>query len=154
SLPFPQLPADGAGAGGRFEDGEARGLVDTCRALRPDDIVILARAADLAATARLAGVLSELPVSLHMVPVDATDILGSATLGEVGALVTVQLLHPPLSAFDRGVKRVFDAVAAAAGLLLLSPLFLLVSIAIKLDSPGPVFFRQTRHGYNNEPIRV
>jgi len=39
-------------------------------------------------------------------------------------------------------------------LIILSPLFLIVSIAIKLDSRGPVFFRQKRHGFNNEPIRV
>ena len=37
---------------------------------------------------------------------------------------------------------------------MLSPLFLIVSIAIKLDTPGPIFFRNTRHGFNNEKIRV
>ena len=43
---------------------------------------------------------------------------------------------------------------ATIGLIVLSPLFLVVSIAIKLDTPGPIFFRKTRHGFNNEPIRV
>jgi lipopolysaccharide/colanic/teichoic acid biosynthesis glycosyltransferase len=43
-------------------------------------------------------------------------------------------------------KRIFDFTAALVGLLLLSPLFLLVGIWIKLDSPGPVFFRQQRVG--------
>jgi lipopolysaccharide/colanic/teichoic acid biosynthesis glycosyltransferase len=49
-------------------------------------------------------------------------------------------------------KRAFDIVAAAVGLALLSPTFLLASIAIKIDSPGPVFRPQMRHGYNNESI--
>ena len=60
----------------------------------------------------------------------------------------------PITPFDRAVKRAFDIVAAIVGLILLSPLFVIVSLAIKLDSPGPVLFRQARHGYNNEPIRV
>lgn len=46
------------------------------------------------------------------------------------------------------IKRIVDLLAAAAGLLLLSPLFLLVALLIKLESPGPVFFRQERVGRN------
>jgi lipopolysaccharide/colanic/teichoic acid biosynthesis glycosyltransferase len=45
-------------------------------------------------------------------------------------------------------KRIFDFAAALAGLVLLSPLFLLVALWIKADSPGPVFFRQQRVGKN------
>jgi lipopolysaccharide/colanic/teichoic acid biosynthesis glycosyltransferase len=56
--------------------------------------------------------------------------------------------------FSRAAKRAFDIVTATAGLILLSPMFLLVSIAIKTDSRGPVFHSQTLHGYNNENIRV
>jgi exopolysaccharide biosynthesis polyprenyl glycosylphosphotransferase len=56
--------------------------------------------------------------------------------------------------FDRVIKRGFDILTAVAGLIVLSPLFLIVSIAIKLDSRGPLLFRQTRHGFNNERIQV
>jgi len=129
-------------------------LAQLCRAQKIDDVVILAPSADLRASAKLADTLCELPVTLHMIPADAEDLLSSAQLGELGALVTIQLLQPPLSSFDRVMKRVFDIAAAGAGLLLLSPVLALVALAIKLDSRGPVFFRQTRHGYNNETIRV
>jgi Undecaprenyl-phosphate glucose phosphotransferase len=129
-------------------------LIATCRKLRPDDIVILANAAELARSASLADALSELPVSVHVIPTDSRELLGSAQLGDLGSLVTIQLLQAPLSPFDLLIKRVFDVGAAIAGLLFLSPLLLITSIAIKLDSKGPVFFRQTRHGYNNESIRV
>src|ERR1043166_9915313 len=44
------------------------------------------------------------------------------------------------------LKRCLDVVGAIAGLVLLSPVFLIVAIAIKLDTPGPVFFRQQRVG--------
>ena len=46
------------------------------------------------------------------------------------------------------LKRTLDLIASGVALLVLSPLFAVVAIAIKLDSPGPVFFRQTRMGHN------
>ena len=52
------------------------------------------------------------------------------------------------------MKRLFDVVASGVGLLLLSPLFLLVAIWIKLDSPGPVFYRQVRVGQHNQDFRI
>jgi len=52
------------------------------------------------------------------------------------------------------VKRIFDVTASGLGLLLLSPLFLIVAIWIRLDSPGPVFYRQTRVGRYNKDFRL
>src|ERR1700686_4961403 len=60
----------------------------------------------------------------------------------------------PVFLFSRAAKRVFDIVAATVGLILLSPTFLLVAIAIKIDSRGPVFHPQTVYRCNNENIRV
>ena len=51
-------------------------------------------------------------------------------------------------------KRLFDVVAASFGLLLLSPLFLVVAIAIRRSSPGPVFFRQVRVGLRGAPFSM
>lgn len=51
-------------------------------------------------------------------------------------------------------KRLFDMVASGIGLVLLTPLFLIVAIWIKCDSPGPVFYRQTRVGKNNKDFRI
>lgn len=52
------------------------------------------------------------------------------------------------------LKRTFDILASAAGLLLLSPLFLVVALWIKCDSRGPVFYRQTRVGRGNKDFRL
>ncbi|GGB80568.1 MULTISPECIES: exopolysaccharide biosynthesis polyprenyl glycosylphosphotransferase [Henriciella] len=52
------------------------------------------------------------------------------------------------------VKRAADLVFASLMLVAFSPLLLLTALAIKLESPGPVFFRQKRHGFNNQIIRV
>ncbi len=51
-------------------------------------------------------------------------------------------------------KRAFDLVVASLALLLLAPLFALIALAIKLDSPGPVFFRQERVGRHGVPFRI
>ena len=52
------------------------------------------------------------------------------------------------------MKRLFDMVASGCGLLVLSPVFLVVAIWIKLDSMGPVFYRQVRVGYNSKDFKI
>ena len=52
------------------------------------------------------------------------------------------------------MKRLFDLMASGLGLIILSPLFLIIAIWIKLDSPGPVFYRQVRVGMNNKDFRI
>ena len=52
------------------------------------------------------------------------------------------------------LKRLFDVAASAAGLLLLAPLLLAIALWIRLDSPGPVFFRQERVGLRGQPSRI
>lgn len=52
------------------------------------------------------------------------------------------------------MKRLFDIIASGLGLIVLSPLFLILAIWIKLDSKGPVFYRQVRVGLNNKDFRI
>jgi lipopolysaccharide/colanic/teichoic acid biosynthesis glycosyltransferase len=63
---------------------------------------------------------------------------------------------PParLSPSDLLLKRTVDIVGAAFGLVLLAPLLVVVAVLIKLDSPGPVFFRQTRMGRGDRCFRI
>ncbi len=60
----------------------------------------------------------------------------------------------PLGPVKATAKRAFDLVAAGCGLILLSPLFLAVAVAVKLDSRGPVFFLQQRVGLNFRPFQM
>src|SRR5215475_607258 len=133
---------------------ELRGLVEACRRLKPDDILLLAKQDSLTRVSSLVVSLSEVPAGIHVLLAEAADLLTAARITEFGNVVTMQVLQPPLSQIQQTAKRIFDLTAAAAGLILLSPLLALVAIAIKLDSRGPVLFRQTRHGYNNETIKV
>ena len=52
------------------------------------------------------------------------------------------------------MKRLFDIVASGCGLLVLSPLFLILAVWVKIDSPGPVFYRQVRVGRNNKDFKL
>jgi Undecaprenyl-phosphate glucose phosphotransferase len=132
----------------------ARQLIADCRPLRADDIVILISESDVPAALALASALSELPVDVHVVPAGAIDLMAVSRITQFGNMVTMRIFQSPLTPFKRAIKRAFDIAAAIVGLVVISPFFVIVALAIKLDSRGPVLFRQTRHGFNNEPIRV
>jgi Undecaprenyl-phosphate glucose phosphotransferase len=72
----------------------------------------------------------------------------------LGKVPTLHVFEQPITDWDLVLKWTFDRVVGALILLLLSPVMALVAIAIKLDSPGPVLFRQKRFGFNNERIDV
>lgn len=68
--------------------------------------------------------------------------------------LALSLSRKPQSDFDWAVKRGFDIAASLALLVILSPMLLLTALLIKLDSKGPIFFRQPRLGLNNEVFNV
>ncbi|MGA2127339.1 MAG: undecaprenyl-phosphate glucose phosphotransferase [Xanthobacteraceae bacterium] len=157
-LPFPLSPGstrrDGDDAGADDESTRTRSTIEVCREHDADDIIILSTKRSLLGSAALAYELSELPVGVHIVDMDTIDILAAARLVPFGNILTMRVYHRPLSPVDRFLKRSIDIVGAATALILFMPLLLMVSVWIKLDSRGPVFFRQARHGYNNAVIRV
>ncbi|MEA1674835.1 undecaprenyl-phosphate glucose phosphotransferase [Nitrospirillum sp. BR 11163] len=66
----------------------------------------------------------------------------------------LDLLSHPLTGWRAIAKTVEDRVLAAIILVMISPIMLAIAVAIKLESKGPVFFKQKRHGYNNQLIEV
>jgi Undecaprenyl-phosphate glucose phosphotransferase len=134
--------------------GIIREMTDYCRGHHADDVLIMGTQQNWSLAVRLATSLADLPIGVLIIPVDTMAVFAGARIAEFGNVTAMQISRPPLSAADLFIKRAFDILAATCGLLLLSPLFLMVSLAIKLHSPGPVFFRQRRHGYNNRTIRV
>ena len=83
------------------------------------------------------------------------EIVGSnAQFHTIEGLPLVGLRAPALSKSSRFLKRSLDLAGALAGLVLLSPLLLGIALWIKLDSPGPVFFRQVRMGAGDRAFRV
>lgn len=76
------------------------------------------------------------------------------SLTDVAGMPVLNLSVSPTRGMDRVIKTLEDRLLAFLILLLILPLLLGIAIAIKLDSPGPVLFRQKRHGWNCQPIEV
>jgi exopolysaccharide biosynthesis polyprenyl glycosylphosphotransferase len=72
----------------------------------------------------------------------------------LGNVPVIDVVDRPITDWDVVMKWLFDKVFGALALLALSPLMAVVALLIKLESPGPVFFKQRRHGFNNENIEV
>jgi exopolysaccharide biosynthesis polyprenyl glycosylphosphotransferase len=105
-------------------------------------------------TVDLVRVLNDLDVQVDIVP-RLFDVIGPGVLihsVEGVPLVGVRPLR--LSRSSRVLKRTADLVLSGVGLVLLAPLFLVIACWIKLDSPGPVFFRQIRAGYAGKSFSI
>ena len=72
----------------------------------------------------------------------------------LGKVPTLDMFEAPITDWDLVMKWLFDRVVGAVILLMALPVMALVALAVKLDSPGPVLFRQKRFGFNNERIDV
>jgi Undecaprenyl-phosphate glucose phosphotransferase len=127
---------------------------DECRKARADVVVLAFEANQTAALAKAFDVFSELPVRIQLIPVDMLAVLQASKVHFRGPLRVLEIAPRPSTFVDRLLKRAFDIVVALAALVVFSPLMLFAALAIKLDSPGPVLFRQWRRGFNNEPIEV
>jgi len=114
---------------------EARGVVLVGAEGLPDEELL-----DLVHSVRLRG------VPLRVVPGAFALMRGRTILSEGVGLPLLEVHYPGLDNTQRTLKRVVDVTVSLVGLVLLSPLFLAVAIAVRLDSPGPVLFRQKRVG--------
>lgn len=135
-------------------DINVRKISEVCRQALPHEIVILADQKDLRRASDLANYLSKLPCNIHIAPLDDISFITRARIADLGVERTLQVSRRPLSFADRVLKRTFDLIVASVAIVALSPLLLVTAIAIKLESRGSVLFRQMRHGYNNNEIRV
>jgi Undecaprenyl-phosphate glucose phosphotransferase len=131
-----------------------RDLVEQCRQQPVGTVVIAPSRENNVAAARIVDALAETPVTVHVVPFAENRTAARRMNDGIGGLSTAIISNQPLSSIDLSLKRGFDIAVSLFALILLAPLFLAVAIAIRLDSAGPVFFRQARHGYGNSAIRV
>jgi putative colanic acid biosysnthesis UDP-glucose lipid carrier transferase len=98
--------------------------------------------------------LRDTTASIYFVPdVFAFDLI-QGRLVEINGMPAISVCDTPFHGMDAVMKRVTDMVLASFALLLLAPLMLLIAIAVKLTSVGPVLFRQRRYGLNGEEIMV
>jgi undecaprenyl-phosphate galactose phosphotransferase/putative colanic acid biosynthesis UDP-glucose lipid carrier transferase len=91
-----------------------------------------------------------LPVAVRLVPDKSIRALSDLPWSARKSAPTIELQRAPLSEAQRLVKRIIDVVGASLVLLFFLPIMALAATAIKLDSPGPVIFRQIRKGFNGK----
>jgi Undecaprenyl-phosphate glucose phosphotransferase len=136
------------------EDEALRRLEALARRIQIDEIVMALPWQDHARIRALVERLSTVPATIHLAPDPSWVWIREPVLARVGRTHTLRLARAPLTLKDRGLKRVFDIVVASALLVAAAPVLALISLAIKLDSPGPVLFRQRRNGFNQREFRV
>lgn len=93
-------------------------------------------------------------VSIHWAPDIFSLKLINHSVREIAGVPVLTLSETPLTGVSKLSKAIEDRLLAFVMLLLLSPLFLILAIAIKLNSKGPVFFRQNRTGWNGKEFRI
>jgi exopolysaccharide biosynthesis polyprenyl glycosylphosphotransferase len=133
--------------------GRPEDLPELVKQLRLDRVIVASSGPEEELSA-LVRRLGELGVHVDLVP-RLVELVGPrAHLHRVESVALVGIPPPCLSPSSALLKRSFDVVGAAVGLVLAAPLFALIAWRIKRDSAGPVFFRQTRVGLNMKKFTV
>jgi putative colanic acid biosysnthesis UDP-glucose lipid carrier transferase len=103
---------------------------------------------------RLYFLLLDKHVSIHWIPDIFSLRLINHSVREIAGIPVLTLSETPLTGISKLSKAIEDKVLSSIILLLISPVILAVAVAIKLDSPGPVFFRQYRTGWNGKKFSI
>jgi Undecaprenyl-phosphate glucose phosphotransferase len=142
----------------RQERREKLGTVDDLLKLaRKTRIDLVIFALPISAEGRILEMLKKLwvlPVDIRLAAHSNKLRFRPRAYSYVGGVPVLDMCDKPITDWDVVMKWLFDKTVGGTILLLASPLMLLTAIAIKLDSRGPVFFKQKRYGFNNELIEV
>src|ERR1700742_5236117 len=155
---------------GVFDDRNDGRALDTCAGAaklgKVDDIIEFARrtrvdlvlfALPISAETRILDMLKKLwvlPVDIRLSAHTNKLRFRPRAYSYLGKVPTLDVFEAPITDWDLVMKWLFDHIVGGIVLLLAAPVMALVALAVKLDSPGPVLFRQKRFGFNNERIDV
>ena len=95
-----------------------------------------------------------LPVDIRLSAHTNKLFFRQRTYSYEGTVPMVDVFEKPIADWDSVIKRTFDIVVASLAIVVLSPIMLITALAVKLDSNGPIIFRQKREGFNNEEIEI
>lgn len=140
--------------GGFPKLGKVADLIEFARRT-PVDLVLVSM--PLSAEQRVLEMLTQLwvlPVDIRLSAHMSKLKFTSRAYSYVGDIAVFDMADRPISDWNLVFKWIFDKSVALTALILLSPIMVATAIAIKLESKGPVFFMQQRHGFNNELIKI
>jgi len=134
--------------------GRVADLLEFARLTRVDLVIV---SMPLSAEKRVLEMLTQLwvlPVDIRLSAHMSKLRFTSKAYSYVGDVPVFDMADRPISDWNLIFKWLFDMLVALVALIVLSPVMVATAIAVKLDSPGPVFFKQKRHGFNNELIEI
>src|SRR5579871_3688629 len=134
--------------------GTVDDLVEFARATRVDLVIF---ALPISAENRILQMLKKLwvlPVDIRLAAHTNKLRFRPRSYSYIGHVPVLDVFDKPIADWDVVLKAAFDKVLGAAALIALSPVLLLTALAVKLDSKGPVLFKQKRYGFNNELIEI
>ena len=147
--PYDQIAMDDIPALGRID-----AFIEGLRQNAPDQIWIALPLRAEALIQKLLEVTSEIPTTVRLVP----DLFGYELLNqgatEIAGIPVITLQGSRVDGHAQVIKAVEDLVLASLILVLISPLMLLIAIGVKISSPGPVLFKQERHGLGGKVMEV
>lgn len=146
------LPAATKGAIGRKR--LASSVIEHVRGSDIEEVVVAADPQRWSDLRSLAADLRVLPLPITFAPIGQVAEVFLRSRRDMGDTVGIELQRGPLGTAEQAAKRWFDVASASLILIMMAPLLLAAAIAIKLDSPGPVLFRQRRLGFNGRIFRI
>ena len=139
----------------RHESGAAiSDLPDLLRELDAHRVVVAPHAAPPETMTSLIRCMKSIGVRVSILPTTAELVGSSVEIDEIHGVPLLGVRRFGLTRSSQFIKRGLDIAASATGLLLTAPLIAAIALAIKLDSRGPVFFRQTRVGRGDRHFRI
>ena len=134
--------------------GNIKELIEFARIAHIDMLIV---SLPISAEERILKILNKLwvlPVDIRLSAVNSHLRFRPRAYSYIGTVPMLDIFDKPINDWDSVAKRIFDIVFSLLGIVFLSPIMLATAIAIKLDSKGPILFKQKRHGFNNEVINV
>lgn len=134
--------------------GNVEELIEFARIARIDMMIV---SLPITAEARVLAMLRKLwilPIDIRLSAHSNHLRFRPRAYSYIGSVPMLDVFDRPINDWDSVAKRTFDIVFSLIGIILFSPVMLATAVAIKLDSKGPVIFKQKRHGFNNEEIDV
>lgn len=134
--------------------GRVADLSDLLRHTQLDMVIVIMPPSAESRITQMLESLWHLPVDIRLAPVGHALLYRPHTYRWLGTLPLLALFDRPLRPVDAALKRGFDLCAGVLILTAIAPLMALLALAIRIDSPGPVLFRQWREGYAGRPFLV
>lgn len=136
------------------EAKDMSGLADFCRSRNVDQIILAPERSNEELILNLVYRLFPIGKPIKLTPDTLNYMTSSINLKDIYGFPLVDLTHSSMSEAEKNIKRTFDVIVSLLMLIVLSPLFILLAVRIKTESPGPVFYRQERIGLKEKPFQI